>query len=278
MKLATLWAIARMELLLSWRRRLPVLGALLPVVTVILTVTLILPTVVEQDTDLFQPEVRSSALAFGWPTVHLLGIFVLSALTAPTLAADREFGATSWLFSLPVSGWSYLLGKALGVLLAVAAAFGGGMALYVLIFSLFHQPNAPLGDLHLLIVGGLPIVLWGALLGVLVGFFCGRRATAILLGLAVGFGGLFLRARLAEVLLPGQIYDSGSSWVLANNFMNLFTYHPLSVHVLANYGWHNEIYQPLTLSQALPLEGVVFAALAGLFLLVRLILWRRENV
>lgn len=277
MRLANLWAIARMEFMLSWRRGLPVLGALLPVVAVILTVTLVLP-MVNPDDDFYLPAVRSSALAFGWPFVQLLGIFVLAALTAPTLAADREFGVTGWLFSLPVGGWSYLLGKALGVLLAVAAAFGGGMAFYVLLFSLFHQPNAPLGDLHLLVVGGLPITLWGALLGVLAGFFCGRRATAILLGLAVGLGGLILRVRLAEVLLPGQIYAQNPNVFVVNSFMNLLVYHPLSEHMLAQYGWQSEIYQPLTLSQALPLEGVVFAALAGLLLLVRLILWRRENV
>ncbi len=135
--------------------------------------------------------VISSTLA--WILIYLVLLF-LPVAAAVTVPADRKFGASELLRSMPMTGTEYLLGKVLGVF-ASALMIGAVMLLLFFILtesiliSRLHL-GLPLEAFHfyigLSIMDGLPMLLWGSAVGVVIGVLFRSRRAALLPGFLGG--------------------------------------------------------------------------------------------
>ena len=132
-----------------------------------------------------------------WFPVYL-GLLFLPLATAGVIPADRKFGTLELLRSLPIDGKRYLAGKLLGTLAIVALVACFPLLLFLALLEgilLSHTgfgiPLALIGFfLKLSVLDSLPVMLFGATLGVTVGIAARSRRAAILPGFAAGALGM----------------------------------------------------------------------------------------
>jgi ABC-type transport system involved in multi-copper enzyme maturation permease subunit len=198
-----------------------------------------------------------------------LGLLLLPPATAGCIPADRQFGVLELLRSQPIDGTTYLAGKLLGTL---------GLVLFVAIFPLLlffgvlegmlmitFQHGLPFSligfFLRLGLLDGVPILVSGAALGVLVGIAFRSRRTAVFPGLLAGIGALYIWIKAFQA--PG---------VFANGIDRAAAFVFQGYRSRAEAGWDPYIEPGLTLfhlellgSEAPHVEtGQVLLMLAGL--------------
>jgi len=128
----------------------------------------------------------------------LLALLFLPIATAVSIPADRQFGVSELLRTTAISGFVYLAGKVLGmfatVLLVAAIMLGLFFAVTeIILFSILHHglsASASLFFIKLSLLDGLPILIWGTTVGVLVGVFFRTRRAAIFPGFLAGVASL----------------------------------------------------------------------------------------
>jgi hypothetical protein len=125
-----------------------------------------------------------------WFSFLLFSFVFITASAAPAIAADRQFGATEWLYAMPINGGIYLLGKILGLFTSALA----GSLIPLLLFSIIIpilMHTLPLG-LMLTLAGmeGLPVLLWSISFGVLIGTPFRKRMNVAFLGVGLGLASL----------------------------------------------------------------------------------------
>jgi ABC-type transport system involved in multi-copper enzyme maturation permease subunit len=138
-------------------------------------------------------DISAISTVFGWYSVFL-ALLLLPMATAGVIPADRQFGVLELLRSTPVRGSTYLAGKMLGVLgiICFIALFPLLLFFAVLegiLLSVFQVgiPFYLVGFyLKLTFMDGLPILVFGSLIGVLSGIAFHSRRAAVFPGLLAG--------------------------------------------------------------------------------------------
>ena len=128
----------------------------------------------------------------------LLALLLLPMTTAVSIPAERQFGVSELLRTTPITGFGYLTGKLLGMLATVLLVSAFMLILFfaateIILFSTLHyglSPTASLFFIKLSLLDGLPILVWGTTVGVLVGIFFRTRRAAILPGFLAGVASL----------------------------------------------------------------------------------------
>jgi hypothetical protein len=123
-----------------------------------------------------------------------LALLLLPIATSSSIPADRQFGVSELLRSTPITGFDYLAGKVLGILASVLLIGMLMLALFfavteIVLFSAFHYGlslTASLFFIKLSLLDGLPILVWGTAVGMLVGVFFRTRRAAIFPGMLAG--------------------------------------------------------------------------------------------
>jgi len=152
-----------------------------------------------------------------WFPVYL-GLLFLPLATAGVIPADRKFGTLELLRSLPIDGKRYLAGKLLGTLAIVALVACFPLLLFLALLEgilLSHTgfgiPLALIGFfLKLSVLDSLPVMLFGATLGVTVGIAARSRRAAILPGFAAVdlADGLSASTGIIRSIGPGSLLRS----------------------------------------------------------------------
>jgi hypothetical protein len=133
------------------------------------------------------------ATMLAWFAIFL-ALLLLPIVSAAAIPADRQFGVAELLRTTPITGYSYLAGKILGILASVLLVSAFMLALFfavteIVLFSTLHyglSPTASLFLMKLALLDGLPILVWGTDIGVLVGVFFRTRRAAIFPGILAG--------------------------------------------------------------------------------------------
>jgi len=215
----------------------------------------------------------------------LVALLFLPAASISAIPADRVYGVAELLRSTPLTGARYLVGKALGVLAAVALT-GLGMlcvffaAINVLFAVELHMGlswNASRYFLELALLDWGLMLAWGTVTGVLLGVLFRSRKGAIFPGLLAG--GLNIVFWLAAFHPPANpdsepIVDRIQYFLLEN-------YHSI-INDLArilgtNAGVLNLPRQAVSPSQVAVMILTVMGGLLALGLLARLWLQWKEN-
>ena len=123
-----------------------------------------------------------------------LSLLLLPVASAAAIPADRVFGVSELLHTTPITGTSYLVGKILGIFASVLLVGAFMLALFfavteIVLFSTLHygiSPTASLFLIELALLDGLPMLLWGTAIGVLVGVFFRTRRAAIFPAMLAG--------------------------------------------------------------------------------------------
>jgi hypothetical protein len=197
-------AIARTEIRFGLRRGLLVIGmgavcGLFSVVTFWLR--LAYPDAATSYADI----VKNSALIPTWPILSLIVPLVLPVVSILSLPADREYRTDLWLRCLPIDGGVYLAGKVLGTLAVVLGIWTAWLLLHFCIFRVLIGPIDLFGvDMELVLVSGLPLLVWNCVVGVLAGTWLRSRRTAILAGVLTGFASMAVWGMLFSVLFRGD--------------------------------------------------------------------------
>jgi len=127
-----------------------------------------------------------------------LALLFLPIATSSTIPADRQYGVSDLLRSTPITGFDYLAGKILGVLAMVLLIGALMLGLFyaiteITLFSTLHYGLSYGTDLffmELTLLDGLPILIWGTTVGVLIGIFFRTRRAAIFPGFLAGVASL----------------------------------------------------------------------------------------
>ena len=121
-------------------------------------------------------------------------LLLLPMATSGSIPADRKFGVSEILRSMPITGFIYLAGKILGMLTAVLLVGALMLALFftvteIILFSSLHYglyANASWFLIKIALMDGLPMLVWGTTIGMLVGIFFRTRRAAIFPGFLAG--------------------------------------------------------------------------------------------
>jgi hypothetical protein len=121
-------------------------------------------------------------------------LLLLPMATSGSIPADRKFGVSEILRSTPITGSIYLAGKILGMLTAVLLVGALMLALFftvteIILFSSLHYglyANASWFLIKIALMDGLPMLVWGTTIGMLVGIFFRTRRAAIFPGFLAG--------------------------------------------------------------------------------------------
>ncbi len=218
----------------------------------------------------------------------LLAPLFLPVATALAVPGDRQFGMLELLRSSPITGAVYLAGKMLGVLWTVflfaLIPFSLFLAVYEIVTLAFIGTGMPLFMVdfyaRFALMDALPMFVWGAVIGVLVGIPLHSRRAAILPGFGVGFLSLLLWVwAFRAPAMPFAVTDLAAYYVFQG-------YRSIAQSTIAKlYGIANP---PSTgmLAEGAPVIGfgrvlvmylIILAILAGLSILARLWLRWREN-
>ena len=135
--------------------------------------------------------VASTVMA--WLLIFTALLFLPMA-TSGSIPADRKFGVSEILRSMPITGSTYLAGKVLGMLAAVLLVGTVMLALFftvteIVLFSSLHYglyANASWFLIKIALMDGLPMLVWGTTIGLLVGIFFRTRRAAIFPGFLAG--------------------------------------------------------------------------------------------
>lgn len=123
-----------------------------------------------------------------------LALLLLPIVASASIPADRQFGVSELLRTTPITGFDYLAGKLLGMLATVILIGAIMLALFfavteLVLFSSLHyglSVSASLFLIKLSLLDGLPMLIWGTAVGVLVGVFFRTRRAAIFPGMLAG--------------------------------------------------------------------------------------------
>jgi hypothetical protein len=228
--------------------------------------------------------VASTLLA--WLLV-LLALLLLPIASSGSIPADRRFGVSELLRSTPIRGSDYLAGKLLGMLATVFLVSAIMLGLFftvtdIILFTNFHfglSAVAGLFFLKLSLLDGLPILIFGTTIGVLVGVFFRTRMAAIFPGFLVGLASLVSWACVFRAPVQGSFIGMTDLvyYYLVQN------YHSFALTLESRMGGGGVDYFGIT---GAPVVGIgqlalmylaVVAFLAVLFTLARLWLQWKEN-
>ncbi len=134
----------------------------------------------------------------GW-ILMLLALLFLPVATSMTIPADRAFGVQELLRSTPMSGTTYLAGKILGVLGTVLfiglfpiLLFYSVIEITLLRVTYYGLPFYLVKFfIELIFMDGLPLFVFGSIVGVLTGVAFRTRRGAIFPGFVIGILSLF---------------------------------------------------------------------------------------
>jgi len=172
-----------------------------------------------------------------WFAFLFFSLIFMTAACVPAFAADRQYGASEWLDSLPITGWTILLGKILGLGTSALAGCLAVLPIFILI-TLILLHTFPFGfAASLALLDGLPVILWSVSLGTAVGVLFRKRISAAFAGVGIGFFNFLAWMRLFNPLYgKGNSYDTPAYSVfqfygLESPFSNKIT----TWHVAAMY-------------------------------------------
>lgn len=218
-----------------------------------------------------------------------LALLLLPIATAGTIPADRQYGVFELLRSTPMDGSTYLAGKVLGgigIVVFIACfpflLFLAGLEGVMLKFiGSGIPPVLFLLYLKLSVLDGLPVLACGAALGVLAGVAFRTRRSAILPGILTGILAIF--SWLSAFRFPAS----------SPNFFDVAAYSVFQKYQSIWQALWDRIFKSVSSSYEFSLVGigepavgiarvlvmylVILAVLAGLFVLARLWLKRKEN-
>jgi ABC-type transport system involved in multi-copper enzyme maturation permease subunit len=127
-----------------------------------------------------------------------LALLLLPMATSASIPADRKFGLSDLLSSTPITGTVYLAGKVLGMLATVLLIGGIMLALFfavteIILFSRVHyglSSGVIWFFIKLALLDGLPMLVFGTTVGVLIGILFRTRRAAIFPGFLAGVASL----------------------------------------------------------------------------------------
>ncbi len=161
-----------------------------------------------------------------WYTM-LLALLLLPVATISAVPADRVFGLSELLRTTPITGARYLAGKILGMLLAVLLVGAIMLAIFfavteIVLFSSLHYGLSWSAGLYLIklsFMDGLPILVWGTVIGILAGVLFRTRRAALFPGLIAGlFSIFFWLAAFRMPLAPGPGITDKIEYYLLQNY------------------------------------------------------------
>jgi hypothetical protein len=222
-----------------------------------------------------------------WDILLLTSLLLLPAATASTLPADRKFGVEELLRSSPINAGSYLTGKVLGVgltaalvsLVALGTFFGLLEGIFLDTFRVGLPVSVVLFFLKFALLDGLPILIWGLTVGILIGTPFRSRMTAVIPGLAIGILSIFFW--LAAFKTPAISFNQLDLplYYLLQNYHSAFE--ETIARLVGGQAPPNQILganAPVVgFGQVVVMYLIILASLAGLFVLARLWLKWKEN-
>ena len=127
-----------------------------------------------------------------------LALLLLPMATSASIPADRKFEVSELLRSTPITGFSYLAGKLLGMLATVLLVGAILLILFfavaeIALFSRLHYGLSVAASgflIKIALLDGLPMLVFGTTVGVLVGIFFRTRRAAIFPGFLAGVASL----------------------------------------------------------------------------------------
>jgi len=225
--------------------------------------------------------VASTMLA--WVGIFLALLF-LPIAASTSIPADRQFGVSELLRTTPITGFDYLAGKLLGMLITVILIGAIMLALFfavteLVLFSSLHyglSASASLFLIKLSFLDGLPMLIWGTAVGVLVGVFFRTRRSAIFPGMLAGGASLVGWAyafRAPAQGFPG-VLDLAYFYLLQN-------YHSSAMVLQSRIGFHYSIdlagMPSVGIGQLAMMYLALIALIALIFAFTRLWLQWKEN-
>jgi hypothetical protein len=159
--------------------------------------------------------------------VMLLALLLLPVATISAIPADRVFGVSELLRSTPMTGGRYLAGKIMGMLMAVLLVAAIMLALFfaateILFFSNLHFGISKSAGLHIIelsFMDGLPLLVWGTVIGILSGVIFRTRRMALFPGLLAGLLSLlFWSAAFHSPLLTDTAATDKVEYYLLQNY------------------------------------------------------------
>jgi hypothetical protein len=227
-RLHQILGIARMEIKFGLRRGFPVLGMIL---VSGLSSIVVYYSIYSGANSVYGDVTQVSSLGRGWTAFVALAPIVLPLVTILSIPSDRDFKVFSWLFSQPIDGAIYVLGKVLGMLAVVLGSWAAMTILHMIIYWIWIGSFAPGNDLLLMLVGGLPLVVWSTCLGVLAGGWLRSRREAIVTGVLLGLANMLwlnlLLPSLIEKVVPVPPLPAGTIIFGSGFLLNSVTNYPL---------------------------------------------------
>lgn len=135
-----------------------------------------------------------ASVQMAWPILLLTSFLLLPAATVTSLPSDSIFGVAELLRSIPLSGGSYLAGKVLGIgimimlvgLIPLGIFFGVLEGGFQYAFKVGVPADVVGFFIKFALLDGLPILGWGAAIGILVGSLFRSRRAAVFPALLAG--------------------------------------------------------------------------------------------
>jgi len=221
----------------------------------------------------YAPELGGNALIMIWPGYNLLVMGVLTMACAPSIPSDRQMSVFELLRSMPITGGQYLLGKLTGTVAAVLSTSAVMLMFLLGIHWIMIGPiNIPLYT-EVILLSGLPLLIWAPALGVIAAVSANKRSSAVFIGLVAGLLGLLPWGWFAP---PPEstinITGTTSAWI------SRFIYEsPVNDWIWSHYGWNNPWWPPVSSNTILlTFVTVLFILLAIGFLARSWLLWK-EN-
>jgi hypothetical protein len=145
----------------------------------------------------FMSDVFVFSTLMAWLLIFL-ALLLLPMATSASIPADRKFGVSELLRTTPITGLTYLAGKILGMLATVLLTAGVMLGLFfavteIILFSTVHyglSAGASWFLIKIAVLDGLPLLVWGTAVGVLIGIFFRTRRAAIFPGILAGIASL----------------------------------------------------------------------------------------
>jgi ABC-type transport system involved in multi-copper enzyme maturation permease subunit len=219
-------------------------------------------------------------VAMSWPGFLWLALVVLPLVCASAIPSDRQYKIQELLTSTPITGWSYLAGKILGIW-AVIASFGL-LALLVhigLLTALVGPIDWPL-YIQLTLLCGLPLTFWSSAMGVLAGSGLRSRRLAHITGLLVGLVSIVPSGLAFRDPVNLAVYSSRTSLPITPlmGSMDLLTHQATSDYVFQQYHLTMQDWiSPVTQTQVVLFLASAILVLAAGFALSRAWLAWKEN-
>jgi hypothetical protein len=215
-----------------------------------------------------------------------LALLLLPMATSASIPADRKFGVSDLLHSTPITGSIYLTGKILGMLATVVLVGALMLALFfaiteIILFSGLHyglSAGASWFLINIALLDGLPMLVFGTTVGVLVGIFFQTRRAAIFPGFLAGIVSLACWAFAFRAPAGGYVGVTDLAY-----FYLLQNYHSAAIAFEIRLGeqdpnMFNIAGAPrVGIEQLVLMYLVVIASLAILASLARLWLYKKEN-